>query len=724
MSSRKSFTTSVSLLCLLVLSVALKPAAADARPELSERLAAIEKAVEAKRAQYGVPGLSLAIVKDGKVIYMNGFGLRDVEKKLPVTPDTLFAIGSSSKAFTAMLVQMAADEGKLSLDDAPSKHLAYFKLQDPEANEQVTIRDLLCHRTGLGVMNLAWVIGGLNRDEVIQALGNAKPTAPFRKKFQYQNVMFSAAGQLVANVENSTWEQLVKERIFKPLGMKGSDISVKEMLRAKDFSLGYTFPISSPIKPVSMRDLPAIAPAGAINSNARDLVKWLQFMMNGGTVEGKRLVSEGAYKELITPQMAVTPTDNNYGLGWFLKDWKGHRIVHHGGNIDGFNAMVSWVPDQNVGFVTLTNVGASPLIGSPVQVGDIMNAVYSNLIDDLPSDKPAGPAATDPTANTTPVDAATGAEVAGSYSDDKDQKTLEIVVRDGKLTLNSPTLGPRVIVQKEKDHLSLADIDVIQFTLHRDATGKVNGLRLSQPTGEFEFVRAQPFVAPLSTDELIAKMVDALGGETALRSHKTMIIKSSVNYENEGISGESVVTSRAPFAQTVEVTFIGAGKKMGTERQYFDGTAGGEETSFTESSKMSPAAVKRARQDAAFYGPLEWKSLYKKLEIKRLAKVGEEEAYVLVLTPEAGQPTTQFVSTKTFLVLRRDSPGSPGQPAGSTTFSDYREVGGIKVPFRSIDTDPTSGTIVSKITSVKLDVPVKEAVFQARTPDKRVVENP
>src|SRR5437762_4081530 len=177
---------------------ATQAATQAAAPDIKARLAAIEKAIEAKRQEYHIPGASLVIVKDDHVIYMKGLGYRDFERKLPVTPDTLFAIGSSTKAFTSMLVAMAADEKRISLDDSPKKFLPYFHLQDPEADAKITVRDLLSHRSGLNRTDLAWITGVLNREEVIRVAARAKPTAKLREKFQYQNVMYSAAGECAA----------------------------------------------------------------------------------------------------------------------------------------------------------------------------------------------------------------------------------------------------------------------------------------------------------------------------------------------------------------------------------------------------------------------------------------------------------------------------------------------------------------------------------------------
>src|SRR5829696_3082582 len=335
---------------------AAKARAAAAPAGLDAKLAAVEKAVEEKRVANGIPGLSLVIVKDDRVVYMKGLGFKDFERKVPVTPDTLFAIGSSSKAFTAMLLAMAADAGKLSLDDPPKKFLPYFKLQDPEADAKITLRDLLSHSSGLNRTDLAWVSGALNREEVIRVAAQAKPTAKLREKFQYQNVMYAAAGEIVGRVENSTWEKLIAERTFMPSGLKGSDTSVAEMQKARDYSYGYVYEEGTKeTRRVPMRDFPAVAPAGAINSSARDMAQWLRLMLGGGVFGGRRLVSEKNFAELLKPHNKITDKIS-YGLGWFLREWNGHKVVEHGGNIDGFNATVAMMPDQHLGFALLTNI--------------------------------------------------------------------------------------------------------------------------------------------------------------------------------------------------------------------------------------------------------------------------------------------------------------------------------------------------------------------------------
>ena len=229
-------------LALVTANTASPPVAAqdqltstEAQPsDLAGKLASIEKQVEEKRKELGVPGVAIAIVKDDRVIFQKGFGLRDVERNLPVTADTVFAIGSSTKSFTAMAAVISQDAGRLSLDDSPKKHLSYFKLQDPDANARITVRDLLLHNSGLALSDLVSATGILNRSEVIKVAGLAKPTARFREKFQYQNVTYSAAGEVVAKANGTTWEKFIEEHIFKPLGMRSSRTSIRQMTKADE----------------------------------------------------------------------------------------------------------------------------------------------------------------------------------------------------------------------------------------------------------------------------------------------------------------------------------------------------------------------------------------------------------------------------------------------------------------------------------------------------------
>jgi CubicO group peptidase (beta-lactamase class C family) len=360
----------------------VQPPSSYTRPsDLPEKLAEIERQVEEKRKELGVPGVALAIVKDDKVIFQKGFGLRDVERNLPVTADTIFAIGSCTKSFTAMAAVISQDEGRLSLDDPPKKHLSYFRLQDPEADAMITLRDLLLHRSGLNLGDFVWQQGVLNRAEVIKLAGLAKPTAKLREKFQYQNIVYTAAGEVVAKANGTTWERFVEERIFKPLGMKSSGTSVPKMVKVKDHATGYTVEDKIATK-TALPDMSSVAPAGAITSNVKDMSQWIRLMLAGGILDGKRFVSETGFSEIVKSHITVDDNfgvppylpDAGYGLGWFLADRNGHHFTYHPGGINGFTALVEMVPDQKLGFVVLTNASSNR------RVAMISDVVFDNIV--------------------------------------------------------------------------------------------------------------------------------------------------------------------------------------------------------------------------------------------------------------------------------------------------------------------------------------------------------
>jgi CubicO group peptidase (beta-lactamase class C family) len=789
---------------------AAKAQTASESSDVQSRLAVVEKIVDAKRKELGIPGVSLVIVKDDKVIYIKGLGLKDVERGLSVTPETLFAIGSSTKAFTAMTAAIAADAGKLSLDDSPKKFLPYFKLRDPEADAKITIRDLLSHSSGLNRTDLAMVTGKLNRAEIIQVVGLAKPSAKFREKFQYQNVMYTAAGEAVAKAEGKTWEQVVKERVFVPLGMKSTVVSIAEMQKSPDFSFGYEYNAATKeTRKLPARDILEVAPAGAINSNARDMGQWLRLMLGSGTLDGKRVVSEKNFNELISKQMNVAG-NVNYGLGWFLREWKGRNVVEHGGNIDGFNALVAVMPEKKLGFAMLTNVTGSPLgltvmdavwsnlaggapvapsttvATAPAAAGDIEREVGNyllaqahltfdvalkegNLVMTVPGQPPytlvniggrryklADPAppgffvtfrpAKDKESETevyleqphgnyvlsrvTKTTAATIGDAAaadysgpmkeliGSYDDEKGKGTVEIALKDGKVSLVVPGQSPYALAEREKDTFATGTLpDSYRLFVRRDAAGKVSGLTMKQPEGEFAFRRAAEFVAPVSIDELMAKVVAAAGGEATLRKHKTMISTFDVDFENQGVTGEGTISARAPNAQATSVTLYALGKKIGTSREYFDGTAGADETSFTPIEVKAGKQLVAAKISSDFYTPLNWKTLFKTVVLKKMSKAGDEDVYVVVKTPENGNPVTDYISTKSFLVLRRDSiisSNTTGVELPVTEyFSDYRAIDGVMVPFKSITNHMAMGDIVARIKDVKFDIAVPDEAFRS-----------
>ena len=320
--------------------------------------------------KWNVTGLALAAVKDGEVVFAGGFGKRNLISGAEVTPQTIFAIGSSSKTFTATALAMLVDDGKLNWDTPLREYLPTFKLSDHVASERMTPRDLLIHNSGLPRHDLAWYRAPLTRKELVERLAYFEPCQDFRSTWQYQNMMYITAGYLVECVSGLNWEEFVQQRLFAPLGMTKSytdDRSACESVT--DYSLPYRS------KHGVIKEIPfyshwqALAPAGSIHSCVEDMSKWVRFHLNKGKVDDQQLVSEAQMTQVHTPHMAGVDRElitldprqfpelfyTSYALGWFVTSYRGHTLLYHSGSIDGFHALVALLPRENLGVVTLTN---------------------------------------------------------------------------------------------------------------------------------------------------------------------------------------------------------------------------------------------------------------------------------------------------------------------------------------------------------------------------------
>ncbi|MCL6455147.1 MAG: serine hydrolase [Alicyclobacillus sp.] len=319
-------------------------------------------------ADWNVAGAAVAVVQGDQVVYAEGFGYRDVEAQREVTPETVFAIGSASKAFTSLSVALMVDEGKLDWDAPVRRYLPGFELKDPVASQYLSLRDMLTHRSGLPRHDLMWYNSSCSREELIDRMRHLEPSKDFRTTWQYQNHMYMASGYVAGRANGSSWEELVRERIFRPLGMDHSSFTVEEMVASPNYALPYEG-TDGALHRMPFRDISAIGPAGSINSNVLDMANWLTLHLNGGLYGGERVVSERSLAELHKPQMvcqlypwkfAEMPV-MTYGMGWFVEPYRGHQRLHHGGNIDGFTALVTLLPDEKTGIVVLTNMNGTLL---------------------------------------------------------------------------------------------------------------------------------------------------------------------------------------------------------------------------------------------------------------------------------------------------------------------------------------------------------------------------
>jgi CubicO group peptidase (beta-lactamase class C family) len=768
------------------------------------RLASIEERAEKRRAELGIPGMSLVIVKDDEVIYSKGLGYKDLEKKVPVTADTQFPIASATKAFTGLSVLMTAEDGKFSLTDSPKKVLPFFKMADPDTDKNITIRDLLTHSSGLTRTDLAMITGRLTRQELIRVVGEAKPDAKLGEKFGYQNIMFAAAGEAVAEAQKMPWERFVPERIFKPLGMTNSSMTAADMQKAKDYAFGYNYNTDTKehIR-VPFREITDTAPAGSINSSANDMAKWLRFAMNRGKVGGKQLISDASFAEWIKPHMKVTPTGSvGYGLGWFIQTWNGMTVVQHGGNIDGFTSLVGFMPEKKLGFALLMNVGNAPLgnelmdliwdrmlrdpAAVPALTADEMQKLAGKynltptveidvsikegkLVMTLPGQppyalEPTGPRKFKPAglpdgfaANFSPAEGRAaelelvqpgrtnkapraGAEPAKTASESGPNPAKELVgkydapgaaglieVKDdaGKVTFNIPGQQPYELRERKKDEFAMQPLpDTYFLTVKRDDKGSVTAVAVNQPEGVFEFKRsaaAGTVDYGITVDELMKKAIDALGGEANLRRITSRVMEMDVNLENQGVRARSTMWNKAPNRTATETKFSAIGKDIGQMWSYFDGTAGEEIYTFAPNEKLTGKRLADTARGADLYSPLELDKYFSKIEITGKGKVGDEETWIVSFTPREGTAYREHYSTKTFRPVRREgvivSGTSSIQLPYTTDMSDYREVDGVWLPFRTVTDTPTMGRNVAVTTSVRHNVAIDDKLFAPRKLD-------
>jgi CubicO group peptidase (beta-lactamase class C family) len=326
----------------------------------------VERFVLEQLAAWEVPGCAVAAVRDGRVELAGGWGLRDREAGLPVTQDTLFAIGSTTKAFTATTIGALVDDGLLEWDRPLRDYVPGVQLHDPNASDRLTIVDLLSHRSGLPRHDLTWVgQPDRSRAEIVRCLRFLPLSRDLRQEFQYCNLGYLVAGHVVEALSGVPWEDFVRGRLLEPLGMRRTNLSVDAMLADDDHAAAYTRRDGA-IVTVPQRPLPAAAPAGAINSSAADMARWLLAQLAGGQLDDATVMSPGTAKRQLTPHMLIPEsgempglTQYAYGLGWMIGRYREHKIALHAGGIDGFQTYCMLLPDDGIGVAVLTNTSSS-----------------------------------------------------------------------------------------------------------------------------------------------------------------------------------------------------------------------------------------------------------------------------------------------------------------------------------------------------------------------------
>lgn len=313
------------------------------------------------------PGLAIAVVKDGRVVFAKGYGVLELGKPVQVDTQTLFAIGSTTKAMTAMAIAMLVDEGKVRLDDPVTKHLPGFQLQDPYVTRELTIRDLLTHRAGLPNADFLWYGTDTPGDEILRRIRMVRPAYSIRSGFIYQNIMYAVAGQVVAAASGMSWADFLRTRIFQPLGMTRTVATLAEASRTTNVASPH-FIVDDTVRVIANAPVDPVAPAGAVWSSVADMSKWMRLVLDSGRFEGKTLLQKRTFLELVRPQTMVPESEfyptvkltrphwQTYALGWFQQDYNGRKVDFHTGSIDGMVAIIGLLLDDGLGVYVLSNL--------------------------------------------------------------------------------------------------------------------------------------------------------------------------------------------------------------------------------------------------------------------------------------------------------------------------------------------------------------------------------
>lgn len=483
------------LLCLLLAVIPVTQLSAQRR---ADPLRGLDQYIEQAMRDWNVPGLAIAIVKDDSVVYAKGFGVREIGKPGRVDQNTVFAVASNTKAFTATAVTMLAVENKLGLNDPVTRHLPDWQLSDPWATREATIRDLLTHRMGYLTWqgDLVWYGSTYDRAEVIRRMRYLKPATSFRTAYGYSNYGFLTAGEIVARISGMSWDDFIRSRLFEPLGMIRTNTSVTRLAGMDNVAMPHTR-IDDSIVVVPYRNVDNAAGAAAINSSVADMTRWIRLQLANGAWQGHQLVDSTAIRLTRTPQFTLPigswsranfPSTHfsSYGLGFFLRDYRGRLLVMHDGGMDGMLSQLGMLPEDHLGVIILTNYDDQSLfqallfrvldlyLGTPVTD---WSRVFYERDRGSPAEEPAAPIA-----GTRPSLDLVG--YAGTYSNPL-SGSAEVRVDGGHLTialLAHPRLtGPLEHWQYDTFRAwwqdRYAGKSPVTFTL--DAEGKVRDFRVS-----------------------------------------------------------------------------------------------------------------------------------------------------------------------------------------------------------------------------------------------------
>lgn len=355
-----------------IILLAILPMFLFSQEEMDIRLDSLDRYFTQALEDWNVPGMAIAIVQDDSIIFDKGYGNANLDTEAPVDANTLFAVASNTKAFTSAALAILVDQGKVSWDDPVKKYLPWFQLYDPYVSENFTIRDLLTHRSGLRTFSgdLIWYGTKYSRKEVVEKAKFLEPAYTFREKYGYSNIMYIAAGLIVEEVSGMSWDAFIKEYLLEPLNMARTISSTKDLDQLVNISAPHN-DVNDSLFTIEWLNWDNVAPAGGLISSVNDMSQWLIFQLNRGiTKNGDTLISFDRFREMWAPQTVqdvspwferMWPSTHfkSYGLGWSIMDYHGRKVLGHGGGYDGFISNTTFVPEEDLGFVILTNKNTS-----------------------------------------------------------------------------------------------------------------------------------------------------------------------------------------------------------------------------------------------------------------------------------------------------------------------------------------------------------------------------
>lgn len=485
---------------------------------LEQKIAEIDAYAQTVMQTHGGPGMAIAVVKDDKVAFAKGYGTRELGKDAPVNDNTIFAIASNSKAFTTASLAILVDEKKLAWDDKVSKYLPDFQMYDPWVTSELTVRDLVTHRVGLDTFSgdLLWYETTYSGDEILKRVRHLKPVSSFRTRYGYQNLMFIAAGKVIEKVSGKSWCDFVTERILTPLAMTRTTCSVKNLPDNAAFPHNES---GGRLRVLHRGNVDGAYAAAALNSSVADLSKWVRTQLGKGKFEGKQIFSKAQAWQLHQPFLAQqisetawkgNPTRHFTGVasGWFVYDYHGRKIINHSGGLDGMLSYTVLIPEENVGFVVLTN-SESPgfavmmskirdvFVGAPKRDwnAEALEQVKQRKVNAAENDKKIDATRI---ANTKPTLALSN--YAGTYSD-KMYGDITVAEENGKLVMRFLP-SPNFVADLEHWHYDTFVIrwrpsvaynfprGFVTFTI--DKNGKTDELKIDQPNNDFWFYELSP----------------------------------------------------------------------------------------------------------------------------------------------------------------------------------------------------------------------------------------